>query len=378
MDFDIVQPGRSTEKGMRATSIDSLIDCDLHPLVPLKELLNRMSERATRDIHVAEHITGAAREHNRLMHPSGTLRLDAVPPSGGAPGSDPDFVVSQWLDPQNLSAALVMPLQGSAVVPWGSGDTVNEYCSALNDYLLEHWHGRDKRFRVIITVSPHDSEAAVREIERLADRPGVVAINIPMAAVSLGHSNFNRLYEAAAHHKMPVMSHPTGAEGNILNAPAMAGGTVRTYPEHHAMLSQSGQAAVAAITLSGALARNPDLRFVFSEFGFSWVPSMMARMDVAWEHSGGSDGVVTRPPSEYVTGQIRFTTQPFDEPHSARDLWPILEAMQAHKTLLFSSDYPHWDADNPATIFKTRLPTHLRQRVASESAKECFGERLWN
>jgi predicted TIM-barrel fold metal-dependent hydrolase len=380
MDADSIRrnEGAGQKSKLGAATVDPLIDCDLHPLVPMKELLDRMSAMSKRGLHVAEHVAAAGREHNRLLHPTGTLRLDAVPPSGGAPGSDPSYVVSHWLDPQNIAAAILMPFQGSAVVPWGNGDAVTEYCSALNDYLLEHWYGCDKRFRVLVTVSPHDSDAAIREIERLADRPGVVAINIPLAAISLGHASFQRLYEVAAHHKLPIMCHVTGTEGNILNAPAMAGGMVRTYCEHHAMLIQSGQAAVAAITLSGALARNPDLRFVLSEFGFSWVPAMMGRMDVAWQQSGGSDGVITRRPSEYVIEQVRFTTQPFDEPRNARDLRPILDAMRADKTLLFSSDYPHWDNDNPTVIFQARVPVHLRQRVASENAKDCFGERLWH
>jgi predicted TIM-barrel fold metal-dependent hydrolase len=142
------------------------------------------------------------------------------------------------------------------------------------------------------------------------------------------------------------------------------------------MLAHSGQAAAAAIVLSGALARFPELKVVFAEFGFSWVAPLMWRMDSAWQRHGAHESGLERRPSEYLLEQMRFTTQPMDEPSDPRLLWRMFDAMEAERTLLFSSDYPHWDADDPQTIFKTRLPERLRERVAFASAVECFGSRL--
>jgi len=48
-----------------------------------------------------------------------------------------------------------------------------------------------------------------------------------------------------------------------------------------------------------------------------------------------------------VLDHIRFTTQPFVEPKRKEHVQAICEIVQAEKTLLFSSDYPHWDFDNP-------------------------------
>jgi predicted TIM-barrel fold metal-dependent hydrolase len=353
-----------------------LIDCDVHPLVrDIREIAARMSKRAARRVDVSGHVGGAAREPNRTLHPTGPLRLDAVPPSGGPPGSDPEFARSTWLDGYGISAAVLVPIQAAAVISWSDEQAVSEYLGALNDYLLEHWVGADARFKLAISVSPHDGDTAVREIERLADAPGVVAVNVPLAEVSPGRPTFFKLYEAAAHHRLPVLIHPTGAEGNLFNAPTFAGGQVRTYPEHHAMLAHSGHSAAAAIVLSGALARFPGLRVVFAEFGFSWVAPLMWRMDSAWQRHGANAGLERRP-SEYVLDQMRFTTQPMDEPSDPRALWPMLDAMEAERTLMFSSDYPHWDADDPQVIMKTRLPERLRDRVAAATALECFGARL--
>jgi hypothetical protein len=42
---------------------------------------------------------------------------------------------------------------------------------------------------------------------------------------------------------------------------------------------------------------------------------------------------------------------------------------------MFSSDYPHWDFDDPRHVL-TRLPASIRQRVKADNAVETYGPRL--
>lgn len=356
----------------------ALIDCDVHPLVPMDAIIARMSARARKGANLTQGSGAiASREHNRNLHPSGPLRLDAFPPNGGQPGSDPGFMVSHYIDPFGISAALLCPIQATTVISWGDEDAVGEYLAAMNDYLLEEWFGRDRRLRVLASVSPHNADSAVREIERVANREGVCGINIPMAEINMGSSSLRRLYECAAHHKLPVCLHPNGAEGNLLTSPTHAGGVSRSYAEHHLMLMQAAQGAAAAIVLSGTLARLPDLRVTFVEYGFAWFPGLLWKMDAAWKRAGGADEKLKRLPSSYALDQFHFTTQPFVEAARPRDAWPLLEAMHAERTLMFSSDYPHWDTDNPRVVLNARVPHAMRDRVAAGNAIDCFGERLW-
>jgi predicted TIM-barrel fold metal-dependent hydrolase len=49
--------------------------------------------------------------------------------------------------------------------------------------------------------------------------------------------------------------------------------------------------------------------------------------------------------------------------------------IQADKTLVFSSDYPHWDTDIPTEIVRD-IPESMRQRIFVDNALELFGTRL--
>lgn len=369
-----VLPNRA-EAGKASTRL-SIIDCDFHPFVPLNEIIARMPARARRYVQPSDYAAVLGREHNRFLIPTGEpLRLDARPPNGGLAGSDPAFAVGDYLDRWGIAAAVMMPIQSMGVIAWAGEEVVSSYLSALNDLFIELWHAEDKRYKVLISVSPHDPDVAVREIERLADVPGVVGFQIPMGEIGLGSSAMFKVYAAAQHHGLPLFLHPNSVDCTLQNSPSCAGRVTRSYAERHALLGQPGQGAAAQLVMSGALARFPEFRVVFSEFGFSWVGPMMWRMDTAWQRGGGSDGLLACPPSEYVLNQMRFTTQPFDEPENPSHLRPLLDAMQAERTLLFSSDYPHWDTDHPDVVLR-RLPLELRQRVAMKTALETLGGRL--
>ncbi len=64
-----------------------------------------------------------------------------------------------------------------------------------------------------------------------------------------------------------------------------------------------------------------------------------------------------------------------DGPESQEEFLPFLRAMRAEKTLLFSTDYPHWDNDDPFKVF-TGLAPDLKRRIYSENAIETFGQRF--
>jgi predicted TIM-barrel fold metal-dependent hydrolase len=73
--------------------------------------------------------------------------------------------------------------------------------------------------------------------------------------------------------------------------------------------------------------------------------------------------------------RVRFTSEPAVEVPNDEYERQILEMMRADRTLLFSTDYPHWDSDTPTTVFN-RIDPDLRHRIQWANAAETFGERL--
>jgi predicted TIM-barrel fold metal-dependent hydrolase len=53
----------------------------------------------------------------------------------------------------------------------------------------------------------------------------------------------------------------------------------------------------------------------------------------------------------------------------------MLDMIRAERTLMFSSDYPHWDYDPPEKIISL-IPQSIRRRVMVENALELYGSRL--
>ena len=80
-----------------------------------------------------------------------------------------------------------------------------------------------------------------------------------------------------------------------------------------------------------------------------------------------------RPPSEYMRRNVWFATQPVEEPEIRRaDLRGCLDWIGADR-LLFATDYPHWDLDDPRYAFKYPLDKETLVRIFSANAKELYG-----
>ncbi|MCC2687153.1 MAG: amidohydrolase, partial [Paenibacillaceae bacterium] len=68
-------------------------------------------------------------------------------------------------------------------------------------------------------------------------------------------------------------------------------------------------------------------------------------------------------------------TQPIEEPGRPGELLQIFKMIDAEKTLMYSSDYPHWDFDNPKLAFPP-MPRDLKERILSGTAAELYGLTL--
>jgi len=79
-----------------------------------------------------------------------------------------------------------------------------------------------------------------------------------------------------------------------------------------------------------------------------------------------------RRPSEYIADHVWVATQPIDEPDDPRHLVEIIEEFGSDN-VVFATDYPHFDFDDPDTVFPKAVPSELRAKVLRENGCRLFG-----
>ena len=135
--------------------------------------------------------------------------------------------------------------------------------------------------------------------------------------------------------------------------------------------STSCQTVVSSLVLEGVFERFPKLKVVMIEGGFAWLPSLSWRLDRLFDRMRAEVRHLRRRPSEYIRDHIWLTTQPMEEPESRQHLNETMSAVGWDR-LLFASDYPHWDFDDPFRAFPASVPRDRTREILSLNARSVF------
>lgn len=234
--------------------------------------------------------------------------------------------------------------------------------TAYNDWFIENWLNKDKRFLGSIQIGP-EPHRAVEEIERLADHPQMVQVSMHIGDAELGEPQYHPIFESAARHKLIVCMH-TGE--SVL---ASAGGRMRYYwPWRSTAHPQSVVTQVVSLIFNGVFERYPDLKVVFAGGGFEWVPFFMWRMDTAWKGLRNETPWVKQYPSEYMKRNMRFVVEPWMINDPDR-LNKYIELMESDELLIFGSDFPRKEFD--ASLVEN-LDRSLLEKIFTYNAKSFY------
>jgi predicted TIM-barrel fold metal-dependent hydrolase len=235
----------------------------------------------------------------------------------------------------------------------------------INDLLPQ-----DDRLFGSILVAPQAPERMADHIRDIGTNDRIVQILLPGSGQKpLGQPDYWPIYEAAEDVGLPVAFHPYDEGHGVKHAPTGAGHP-NWYIEWHTLMTASYIGQLPSLIAEGVFSKF-DLDFVFIEGGISWLPMVMWRMDKNWRALQAQTPWIERQPSEIIKDQVRVTTQPIPEPPSRKHLKWMLEMIDAEQTLMYASDYPHWDAD-PPEFGVDSFPDDLRRRVRWENANEFY------
>ncbi len=354
-----------------ARSAMAIADCDIHPVLPSVTALYPYMTQQWRS-YLETYGTSLRQGHQSGVNPypkaqPNAARRDAWPPGGGAPGTDLDFIRSQHLDAHNIVLGICNPLTPSGQGLLNPGLSA-AMCRANNEWQLHSLVTPEPRLRASIVVPYEATEAAVAEIRRYAGNPAFVQVLLlGRTADLLGKSAYRPIFRAAVEAGLPVAIHAFGYSGQ----PITGSGWPSFYIEEMIGHAQAAQAQLISMVMEGLFEELPDLKVIMVEAGFAWLPSLAWRLDTTWEKLRDETPHLTMRPSDYIRRHVWLTTQPMEEPEPRAHLRDTMNWIGMDR-LLFATDYPHWDFDDPAQAMPLNLTPEERDAFFIGNARALY------
>ncbi|TKB09219.1 MAG: amidohydrolase [Mesorhizobium sp.] len=358
----------SPRQPVRSTSSAGIADSDIHPEFKDRYGLHPYLSKRWRD-HLDQYgELGFEALAGGYLYDGYTplaLRRDAWPDEG-LPGSDLALMSKQHLDPNNVVFGVLEPM-----VALGNGgrnlDLSNAMSTAINDWQIAEFVEPEDRLRASVMVMPDDAASAVAEIEKRALDARFVQVQIFTGTTEpLGHRRYRPILEAAAHHGFPIGMHVGGRLGT-----RTASGWPSYYSEFHLYNTFAAQTQIMSLILDGVFDQLPSLKVIIIESGCSWSIGLGERLDMLWQRMGSEVASLKHPPSHYLRQNIYFSTQPVEEPDNPEELNYLFEQI-GWGNLMYASDYPHWDFDDPRYAFKARISEEHKTMLFRENAKKVY------
>jgi predicted TIM-barrel fold metal-dependent hydrolase len=338
------------------------------------------------DGHVIENVSQLL-EHLEAPYRSwyGTGRAGAVTllPGDGAPrglggkfSDGPGNTTESWLKMMqegDLESAILYPTGGLFAGFLKDPDYTVAFSRAYNNWLAKDLLQPAQGLLGVALLPVRDPEEAAQELRRAKqDLELVGAMLAADGGHLLGQRQYDPLYKAAAEVDMPLAIHASGSWA------ADAHTTAHQFPKFiqaHTISHPFGiLRQFTSMMFEGVFERFPTVRFAFLECGGSWVPWWLDRMDEEYEHRGTEEAPdLKHKPSTFVHegGNLFFGCEAEE-----RLLGPTLDVI-GNTTVMYASDWPHWDGDYPSSLFEIQqredLTEEQRHGLLFRAAEQFYG-----
>jgi predicted TIM-barrel fold metal-dependent hydrolase len=289
------------------------------------------------------------------------------------PGSYDPAERLKVMDAEGLDAALMFPsldlLTGEIDRADVAAANARAYNRWISDFITE-----DKGRLFGMGLCPLQSvDAAVDEIAFVAEQ-GLTGITFRPErynGLELFSTEMDRVWSAAEDADLTVAIH--GSFGSKMQSFARTRYTNQFYV-HMVCHPFEQMASVMEIVASGILDDHPRLRVGFFESGMGWLPYWLERLDEHKETMGHLVPRLKREPTEIFSEQC-FVTMEAGE----GDAFAQIADMGLAHTVVWGSDYPHYDCTYPGALqeltdtFDTLDRTDLRDEVLYTNARRFMG-----
>ena len=286
-------------------------------------------------------VAAASRTHD--VHMGGRMKRKDL----GLPVTDSRDGVLEIMDYLSTDVTVLLPGMLLGIAEITDKRRAGALCQGFIEHMLRETVDPARGIYTLIVACNQSPVDAARIIDRHGGEDGVcgVAMMTDAGFLPFGDAYYDPIYEACVRNQLALVLHSGygGPEGHE------SGYGLQTYVENHIAFVFNNMRQMTSMIFQGVPERFPELKIVFQEAGVFYIPLMMFRLDSEYSMRRPEVPWLKKPPSEYIKS-FYFGTQPLERVPNERYLKYVFEMMDAERTLLFATDWPHSDFDAPIVI----------------------------
>ncbi len=273
----------------------------------------------------------------------------------------------KWMDAMGVDYTTMFPTPMLGLGMHPQPEVEYNFARAYNTWLTEEVLPGSSRVKSMLFLPFNDHNAAYKMVQDFGDKPGVIGFMITSVRHKPVHDNdYMKIYALIEEMGLPLGFH----SGFNWDDPMFR--TSNRFIAVHALgFTWYNVVHCTNWIVNGLPERFPKLKTIWIESGVTWILWLMTRLDNEYRMRSSECPSLKMLPSEYMK-QMYFSTQPMERP-DADVMEAIFKAIDAENTLMYASDYPHWDMDLPSVIWDLPfLDEKAKRKILGENARQAF------
>ncbi len=274
----------------------------------------------------------------------------------------------KWMDAMGVDYTCMFPTPMLSLAMHPQPEVEHNLARAYNRWLVEKVLPGSPRMSSMLYLPFNDHAAAYKMVQEFGDKPGVLGFMVTSVRHKPVHDNdYMKIYGLVEEMGLPLGFH----SGFNWDDPMFR--TANRFIAVHALgFTWYNVIHCTNWVVNGLPERFPKLKVVWIESGVTWIPWLMTRLDNEYRMRSSECPSLKKLPSEYMK-QMYYSTQPIEVPDDPDYMEAVFKCIDAENTLLYASDYPHWDMDLPSTIWDLPfLDEKAKRKILGENARDAF------
>jgi uncharacterized protein len=282
-------------------------------------------------------------------------------------------ITLRWMDAMGVDYTCLFP---TPMLSFGLHPQIEvevALSKAYNRWLCERVLAREPRIVSLLYLPFNDPDASYQAVKEFGDKKGVVGFLVTGVRYNAVHDNdYMKTYALIEEMGKPLAFHAA------YNWNSRYMEQMNRFISVHALgFPYYNILHMTNLVINGIFERFPKLSTMWIEGGIAWVPFLMQRLDNEYMMRPSEAPMLKRLPSEYMAEQF-YATQPLELVRNRKLMEATFDAIRADTQLCFSTDYPHWDFDLPATVYDLPfLSEQSKRNILGGNAAKLFGLGPW-